>query len=480
MDSKQKNNNSTAWIWAFTENGLNKAIGFVVYVILAQFLTPTEFGVVALARIVTDYMETIADQGLGNAIIQKKNLSNQLIDAAFWMNLFISLILFAFIFLFAPSIATFYDEPRLVDVLMILSVVIVISGLTRIQVAILIKNMRFRDLSYRSLTASLIGGVVGVFMAFNDYGVWSIVGQQVVSYTVSLMVLWKVSEWRPCFNISLEAVKELYSFSSKVILNQQLVFFSNKLDSIVVSTFFGLAALGIYDLAKKVILLMINVFYTPFSKILLSQYSKIQDNADEVSKQLISTLYLSGLIIIPIFIILSALSDSFILFLFGKEWVGAQSILSIVCIYGALRIFPTLLHASFLARGKPHYPLWSNLLRLIFLVSMIPFAIPFGLVGFGIILVISELFGILSDFIFLKNNLKVCLRSSTYTLMDLCISTLPIYILLKLLLEYVGSNHSDFVILFSGTVIGISAHATFLYVFKRDSLVTMKLLFYKK
>lgn len=477
---KKTNTNSTAWLWAFAEKGLNKGIGFGVYIVLAQFLTPTEFGVVALARIVTDYMEILADQGLGNAIIQKKNLSDRLITAAFWINLFLSLFLFFLIFFFAPSIASFYDEPRLLNVLKVLSIVIVISGLTRIQVAILIKHMKFRDLTYRSLTASVSGGIVGIAMAFNGYGVWCIVGQQVVSYTVSLVMLWNVSDWRPCLKISFSAVKELYSFSSKVILNQQLVFFSGKIDAIVISTFFGLTALGIYDLAKKIIFLMIGVLYAPFSKILLSQYSKIQDNTDKISKQLIKTLYLSGLLIIPIFIILSALSDSFISFLFGKEWIEAKTILSIICIYGALKIFPTLLHATFLARGKPHYPLWSNLLRLIFLVVMIPFAIPFGLVGFGIILVISELLGILSDFMFLKNNLKVCLRSSLYTLGDFCISTLPIYFLLKVFLEYIGSSYSDFVILFSGSILGISAYASFLYLFKRDSLVEMKLLLYKK
>lgn len=339
--------------WSSLETWGAQLLRFVVYVLLARLVGPSAFGIIALAGVFLKLTEILVKQGFGEAIVQRKDLEGSHIDAAFWLS-FVGGIVFAVaLALAAPYISRFYAEEELSSVIRWLSLSFVISGISGIPEAILLRKMEFRVLALRSLFAICSGGAAGLILACLGFGVWSLVVQQLTNVLISLLMLWFSTSWRPKFRFSFSHAKQLCGFGLKVTGNNLLWCICKRFDQALVGYLFGSFALGAYSLAGRTSQMLSDFIVSPMGRIALPSFSRMQDMPDMLRAEFYRWTKIISIFCLPAFAGMFALAPDIVVVGFGAKWISVVPFLRAFCVYAAIGTALGLTHALFLSLGRP-------------------------------------------------------------------------------------------------------------------------------
>uniref|UniRef100_UPI004048FEE4 lipopolysaccharide biosynthesis protein n=2 Tax=Flavobacterium sp. TaxID=239 RepID=UPI004048FEE4 len=309
-----------SFIWDLAGSFIRQFAGVFVSIILARLLSPEEFGIVGMAIVFVSITEVFIDVGFTSGLIQKKNVSDIVYSSIFYLNFLISVVLSLLIIFIAPFVGDFYSEPKVSEVLFYLALIPPIAALGKVQSSILSKRMDFKSLSIRNIFATLIGGAVGVTAALLDFGVYSLVLQQIFSVLTSTLLLWYATRWRPKWEFSFTEVKSLLGYSSYVFFDQALRQIFNKIDTIYIGKVFSPAILGFYSRAES-LKAQINTYSTnSLRKVMFPALSALQDDekgfADAYFKAFNVVTGVTVLLVAPIYF----LSEEIIIGLLGNKW----------------------------------------------------------------------------------------------------------------------------------------------------------------
>ncbi len=199
----------SAVLWSFTEHTAGLGITFLVGIVLARVLSPTEFGLIGMITVFITLSATFINSGFGNALIRKIDCSQRDYSTVFFFNLIAGALFYLLLFISAPYISNYFKEPILTNLLRVLALVLVIESFSLIQSTILTKRVDFRLQTRVSVISNICSGVVAILMAFNGYGVWSLVVMQLLSRTMSTSMLWLWNGWRPQWLFSMASFREL-------------------------------------------------------------------------------------------------------------------------------------------------------------------------------------------------------------------------------------------------------------------------------
>lgn len=424
-----KNKILNASMWSVTQQWSGKLLNFLTFAILTRLLNPEEFGLIALALVCLNFIEIFVSQGLGFAIIQKKDLQTGHIDTAFWINVILGGITTIIIIFLSKPISLMLKQPKLADVLVGLSIYLFINGLSRIQSALLVKEMEFKKLALRTFFANISGAIIGITMAFNGYGVWSLVGQQLGVAIIGSFVLWFASNWKPSFSFSFKYAKDLYSYGLKVSLDSLLTFFNLRLDELLIANFLSIASLGYYSVAKKVVSFLNDILIRVIQTVALPVFSKVQDDKNMLMKIFNQSVSKLSYIIVPIFLGLCCYS-SLTVDVFGEKWISSVVLISILSFTGITSLASTFTMPILYAMGKPNYSVILKMLRSILTVVLITIGIKFGIIGVAIAVVAREMVGALLDLIFIKKTISLFkLRSFILMILKPILYSIPMVVL---------------------------------------------------
>lgn len=337
--------------WSYVMDGGRQAITMLVTLVLAGLLGPTAFGTVAMATVYILFVQMLLQQGMIPALIQRKDLRPEHLDSAFWMVMGTSGALTIASIGLSGWWASVNRLPDLQAVISVLSILIPVKGLVVVQEARLRRNMDFRPLAIRTTASVLVGGIVGVVLAVRGFGVWAIVGQQLTTGIVELVVLWSITNWRPRLRFSRRCARELLGFSAGSSLASFGVFVNNRSDALLIGLFFGPAAVGLYRFASRWVDMLIEVSVRSLQAVSLPELSRLQHDSNHFEDRLLAVLRLSSLLALPALGILAAASDP-LMTLVGPEWSDAVVPLQILCGVGAVKAL-TLFNGPMLqALGK--------------------------------------------------------------------------------------------------------------------------------
>jgi PST family polysaccharide transporter len=362
MDNQSKGKAVRGVAWTGVANWGSQLLSFCFYSVLARLLSPHEFGLIALAGVYVAFIQILVTQGFGMAIVQRRDLEEEHLDSAFWIAMATAVALSLLSFLLAGIIGNFFKEPRIVPVIKWLCLSMVFYGLSSVQTAILTRELNFRALAVRSLAATVVGGAVGVTMAYRGWGVWSLVAQQIVGAAFGCICLWLAVSWRPKLLFSRSHLHDLYGFSLGVAGNDVLWFFSQKSDQTLVGYGFGAAGLGPYSLASKVVTLAYEAVVGPFQAVAFPAFSKLQSDPGGFEKALQKFCKMSSFLCLPVFTGIAVIAPELVPVLFGPRWVAAVPLLQVLSIYGAVRVILTFMHPLMLAKGRAGLYLVMNII----------------------------------------------------------------------------------------------------------------------
>ncbi len=366
-------------VWSLIQRWGGQAITFVVFLLLARLLEVKAFGLVALGMVFVGFVQVFTDQGFWDAIIQRPELDQEYLDTAFWVNIVIATLLTLGTVAAAGIIAGFFEEPALAPVLRWLSLSFLVNALSSVQDALLTRDMKFRVLAIRELLGIFAGGIAGVTMALFGLGVWSLVGKQLISAGVNVVVLWKVGRWRPGFRISLIHCSDLFSYGVNVVGLRMLSFLNRRSGEFLIGYFLGSVALGYYTIAYRILSIFVDVMVGAIQKLAFPVFSRLQHDSAKLRQVLFEAIEFTTLVAFPVFLGLCVLTPEIVVVAFGEKWTPSIPILQALALMGLVSAMLYYNDPILMAVGKPQLSLrltgLSTVLNLTFLITAVRWGI---------------------------------------------------------------------------------------------------------
>ena len=368
-------------MWSSIDRFSTQGIQFVFSILIARLLLPSDYGVVAMLNIFLAVSQTFIDSGFGTALIRKLDRTEVDFSTVFYFNIAVSLFFYGVLWLASPYIAAFYDIPLLEDVTKVVALTLVFSSLSGIQNAKLAINLDFKKRAKISVSTTVLTGAVGLWLAYNGYGVWALVVQSVFSALLRSMLLWAWVRWLPRLVFSWSSFREMFSFGSKLLASALLDTVYNNVTTLVVGKVFSSSTLGLYSRANGLAQYPSSNITGVLQGVTFPVLSSIQNEPERLANAYKRFLRLSAFIIFPLMVGLAAVADPLIRIVLTDKWEGAIYLLQIICF--SMMWYP--IHAINLSllqvKGRSDFFLKVEIIKKIQGVIVLCITVPMGIVA---------------------------------------------------------------------------------------------------
>ncbi len=460
-------------MWVSLSKLMLKFITFGITIILARLLSPTDFGLVALALVFVNFFEITRDLGMESALIhyegddKDKNIAY---NTAFIIYPVVAILLYFISYSTAPFAATFFGNEEIEPIIRVLLLTVVIWSFGTLPKTLLVKDLRFKKMFFPQILPKLSYGVVAVIMAYSGYGVWSLVIGRIVLELTGVLAYWKSIEWRPSFLFSKQKALVLISFGKYVAIAAITMFFLSNIAIALIGKILDAEALGYYSISLSIAGMFTIQASLILSQVVFPMYSKMQNDIGQLGKSHLLTIKLYSMFVLPATFGIIIISREFIETIYGAKWLPAVQVLQILCIYGMVTSYNKMNSNVFLATGKPEIVTKTNYLQLFVLLLLIyPLTINYGIYGASIAVTVSVILSTL--FSFMQSN-KI-LNTSMYGLLSSTLAPLKgsfIMLIVILLIQKWLVNSSTEVMLFVTVIAGFLVYALYFIVIYRNNL----------
>ncbi len=370
-----KNKTFSSFVWRLAERCAAQSVTFIVSIVLARLLNPSDYGLVAMIIIFIAISQVFVDSGLGSALIQKKNADDLDFSTVFYFNVFICVIIYLTVYFSAPYIANFYDNMQLASILRVLGITIIISALKNVQQAYVSRNLIFKHFFFSTIGGTIIAAFVGITLAYYGFGVWALVNQQVVNVIIDTFILWFTVKWRPQKTFSLGRLKTLFSYGWKLLISSLVDTIYTNLRQLIIGKMYSPAALGFYNRGYQFPSFIVTNINTAIDSVLLPVMSREQENKIRVKMMTRRAIKVSGFVIWPMMIGLFVIAKPLIILLLTDKWIESVPYLKTFCIIFALEPIQTANLNAIKAVGRSDIFLKLEVIKksigfLILLISM--------------------------------------------------------------------------------------------------------------
>lgn len=377
-------------LWSAVERFSVQGIAFVVMIVMARMLTPEDYGLVGMLTIFIAISQSLIDSGFSQALIRKQNRTETDNSTVFYFNIAVGAVLYLVLFLCAPLIARFYDQPILVPLTRLVSLSVLINSFVVVQRALLTVNIDFKTQAKASCIAALSAGAVGIGMAYGGFGVWSIVWYQLTNLSVNVGLLWLLSKWRPQRIFSWAAFRELFGFGSKLAVSGIIDTLYNNVYLIVIGKVFSASDLGYYTRASQFAQFPSSNLTGILQRVTFPVLCTIQDEDERLRSVYRRFLRLSAFIVFPLMMGLAAVAHPLVVLLLKEQWAFSAVLLQILCF--CMMWYP--IHAINLnllqVKGRSDLFLKQEIYKKIIGVSILCITVPMGLVAMCVGTILSS------------------------------------------------------------------------------------------
>lgn len=338
--------------WSFAETILAQFLRLAIGIVLARLLTPADYGLISIAVIFFTISDVFITSGLGQAFIQKKDADETDAHTIFSSNFLVSVLFYLLLWFGSPWIASFFDQPELTLLIRVMAVIVIINSFNVIQFAIIRKNLQFKKKTLYSTISYSVSGVTGILCAFNGFGVWSLVIQQVLNKLLLSILLFKASPYTMKFSFSYDAFKPLFAFGSWLLLTNIVMRAFDQLYKFVIGKYYTSDALGLFEKGQQFPKLIYQQLSWTVGTVAFPVYSKLQDDKEEMNNAVNRFLKYSLILNLPLLGILFVVSESFVLVLLTQKWAGIIPFLKLFCIIGIFFPFYSYMLQFLEANGR--------------------------------------------------------------------------------------------------------------------------------
>lgn len=364
--------------WKMSERMSTQLIQFVLQLVLARLLSPSDYGTVGLITIYITLSTVIIQGGFSDALIRKIDIDEVDLSSVFYIYMTFSLFFYFILFLTAPFIAAFYEKPILVPVLRVLGLNLFPASVNAIQQALIARGLRFKAYFMRTVIATLISGTVGVIMAYLGFGIWALVAMQMLNVFVAAFVMWFTVKWRPKWLFSFSRAKGLYAYGYKLMLSNLITTLYSSLYGLIIGKVYDTATLGYYSRGLQFPVLIMTSVDGTISSVMFPTLSSMQDNKTRLKETMRRGISSSSFLLSPLMVGLAVVAEPLIRILLGEKWLPCVPYLQLSCFAYLFWPMQTTNVAGLQALGRSDLILKLGIIKRVVGVSLLGASLVIG------------------------------------------------------------------------------------------------------
>jgi teichuronic acid exporter len=460
--------------WSSMQLFGNQFIGFGVSMVLARLLLPSEFGLIAMLGVFIGLGTALIDSGLTQSLIRTENLDDEDFSTVFFFNLGGSIVIYSIIYIVAPCIADFYNQEILTSIVRVYCIVFIINAFSAIQITRLTKMMDFKTQLKVSLPSLIIGGIVGITMAYNDYGVWSLVWGNITQTIAGTLQLWFWSQWRPSWVFNRKKFNYHFNYGVKLMLSGILDLIFTNAYTIIIGKFFAPAQVGFYNRAQTLQMLPVVSVSSIVTKVSFPLFSSIQNDDVRLKSIYKRIMQMVVFLVTPTLILMAVLGEPLFRLLFTEKWLPAVPYFQILCVTGILYPINSYNLQILNVKGRSDLFLKLEVLKKIIVVVVILVSFQFGIYGLLYGSVLTSVIGFFINTHYSGKFLNYPAWEQTKDLLPIIgLGVLTGAVVYFLDINFTQAIPHDFFRLVLGGSSGVALYAAVAYLFKMNSLTEL-------
>lgn len=354
-----KEKTARGFLWGAINNGAMQVLNAVFGILLARQLSQSDYGLIGMLTIFTLIANSLQDSGFVTALTNKKDATRQDFNAVFWFNIGVSLCLYILFFFCAPLIARFFKEPVLESLSRYYFLGFFIASFSIVPRAILFRQLRQRELAIMGLTSLLVSGMVGITMAYNGMAYWGLATQTLTFNLMVSILSWALSHWHPTWQFSMQPIREMFGFSSKMLITNIFIGVNNNIFSVVLGKIYTKNEVGIYNQANKWNTMGASAITGMVQGVAQPTFVQVGDTPERLRRAFSKMLRFTSFVSFPVMFGLALVAPEFITVLITEKWLSSAHLMQFLCIGGAFLPIATLYYNLIISRGKPDVYMWN-------------------------------------------------------------------------------------------------------------------------
>jgi O-antigen/teichoic acid export membrane protein len=366
-------------LWTFSQQISVQGINFIVQIFLARLLLPKAFGLIAMIQIFMSIGKALMDGGMTSSLIRTEKPDEKDFSTVFFINLFSSIFIYLILFFTAPFIALFFDQPLLTSIIRVYTISFIIQALVGVQTTRLTKQLNFKLQMYMQIPSTVCGGIIGIFLAYKGFGVWSLVWMNLITTFLFMLQHWFKTDWRPSFIIDREKFKYHFNFGYKLTLSALLTSVYLNSYTLIIGKLFSATQLGFFNQANTLRMFPVNNITSALQKVTYPVFSSLQGNNEKLKYAFRRVTLLVFFIVCPVMLSLVLVAKPLFRFVLTEKWLPAASYFQILCISAIFYPLSMYNLNIVLVKGRSDLHFKLEVIKkggsVLFLLLIIPFGI---------------------------------------------------------------------------------------------------------
>lgn len=474
MASELKQKTVKGLAWNTIQNFTNHGVEFLLMLFMARLLGPKEYGLIGMTSVFIAISSTFVNSGFSSALIRKKDCTNDDYSTVFIFNLFVSFLCYIIIFIIAPYVGDFYNEPVLCPVLRVLSLMLITQAFCAVQNTILTKNIDFKKKTKITVSKNIISGLIGLLFAFLGYGVWALVIQSLTASILFSIMLWSKTEWYPNMHFSKKSFKELFGYGSKLLISSLINTTYGQIYPIVIGKFFSATTLGNFSRARHWGSLGSKNLTNIIQGVTFPVLAKVQDDdkrLENIYRRMIRT---SCFIIFPIMIGMSAVAYPLTLVFIGEKWEFSAYLLQILCF--SMMWYPVhALNLNLLqVKGRSDLFLKLEIIKKIIGICILCVSVPMGIVAMCYFGILSSMISLFINTYYTGKLINVGFIKQMRDIAPTLLLSMAMWIVVIFSIQFIPSKYIQLLV---GILMGTTIYIFGAYLFKYPELKEVVLMY---
>ena len=373
-----KNTVAKGMLWGGVSNTVCQLLSLLFGIYLARILGPDDYGPIGMLAIFTAIAGSLQDSGFVAAIANRKSVTHDDYNAVFWFNIIVSLLMYAGLYLCAPLIAEFFNQPILVDLSRYNFLGFVVAGFGIAPSAYLFRELKVKQKSISLILAITISGITGIALALNGYSYWGIATQSIVYVLVRSVVCWYFTPWRPSFRINFAPLRYLFAFSYRLLITNLFQRFNWNIFSFILGKYYPhdvgnyVKAAEWFNMGGEVVNGMVNAVAQP-------ALAKVVDDSERQLRVFRKMLRFTAFIAFPLMLGLSLVSKELIVVVITEKWIESAQMLQVLAIWGAFMPLQSMFTNLLVSRGKAAIFMWCTIIQGVLTLALLLILHPYGI-----------------------------------------------------------------------------------------------------
>jgi len=410
--------------WMFALRIAHRSVGFISALILTRFLTPEDYGLVAMGLLILSFFGVFTKIGFQQKLIQKDGDIEKYLNTAWTLEILKGVLIFLFIFFTAPVFLKYFKQLAALRLVRVMGIIPLIYSFTNIRILYFQKNMKF----YKQFVFEISGVIVGLSVAISAAillrNAWALVYGQIAAMLIPAIISYFYYPCLPVLTINKKCFREMFSFGKWILIGSIMSYIVLEGDKYFVLKVFGVSMLGLYKMAFMIAHISVQEIKQSVGKVIFPAYAKLQNDKEKLKNAILKAYESMFLIISPIAIGIALVANDFGSFVLGKQWASIGEILKLLALASFTRGLLVCGSGIFIGIGKPKKIVIIEGVKMLVLIAMLTyFPFCFGINGIAYSLIIANIVGFLLFLFYLKLEINIefieIMRKNTLTIVSL-------------------------------------------------------------